>query len=66
MKPLEVYHLLRDVQADYVAMVREMNVLKRRIHPVDPFKLPLVQRMEKAIYDLGIVADVVKPRQPVP
>lgn len=58
MTPKEVHDLLADVQADYIAMVRELNGHKRRVNPVDPWSLPLVERLERAKIDLAMVAGI--------
>ena len=58
MNPLEAYNLLTDVQQDYAAMVRELNRHKKLVHPVDPWTMPLMERMTAARKDLAIVAGV--------
>jgi hypothetical protein len=57
MSPLEVYNLLTDVQQDYAAMVRELNRHKKHlVHPVDPWSMPLMDRLTQARKDLAMVA----------
>ena len=62
MTPREAHDLLKDVQADYIGMVHEMNRIKRLVKPVDPWKLPLVERMEKGICDLRLAAGIQTKR----
>lgn len=56
----EAYTLLTDVQKDYIAMVRELNEVKHMVKQVDPWSLPIVQRMEKGKEDLAIALGIKK------
>ncbi len=58
MSPKEVYDLLTEVQRDYAGMVRDLNKLRHLTKEVDPWSLPLMQHMQKARRDLGMVAGV--------
>ena len=61
MSSLEAFNLLTDVQQDYAAMVRELNRHKRLVNPVDPWTMPLMERMTKARRDLAMAAGVRNP-----
>jgi len=64
MTPLEALNLLTDVQQDYAAMVRELNRHKKLANPVDPWSLPLMERMTKARCDLAMAAGCNFVRNP--
>lgn len=49
-----IHGLLKEVQADYVAMVYELNKHKRRIRPVDPWRMPLVRIIQDALNQLAL------------
>ena len=63
MKPLEVYEILTEVQKDYAGMVRELNAHKRMVKPVDPWGLPLMQKLQTARRDLAMVAGLDLKRE---
>lgn len=63
MSPFEAYNLIKDIESDYIRMVRDLNVAKRKIKPVDPWSLPLVERMEKAMNDLALAAGIDRTKR---
>ncbi len=56
MTKKEALCLLRDVRADYVAVMKECDTLRKRYLPnPDPFRydnLPILRRLDKGIKDL--------------
>lgn len=62
MTKKEAYDLLVSVRADYVAMVRELNRVKRLVHPVNPWTMPQVRRMSNGIDDLRLAAGIPEPK----
>lgn len=62
MTPAEAYNLLTDVQHDYVCMLRELHRVKKSVvAEVDPWTLPIVQRMLKGRRDLSIASGIKGP-----
>ncbi len=52
MNTTKMYILLKEVRADYVTMVEELNRHKRLVKPVNPLTLPLVNQMDFALNEL--------------
>ncbi len=50
--PGELYELLREVRADYVATMRDNWGRKNHVLPLDLSRLPLLTRLDEAINDL--------------
>lgn len=59
--PGELYDLLKDVRADYVATMRENWGKKNHVLDLDLRTLPLLCRLDTAIADLGIISGRTKP-----
>lgn len=59
MNSKDMYRLLKEVQADYVAMARDLNYRKRGlVKPYDPWTLPLVRAMQDALNQLALEAKI--------
>lgn len=60
MNAKDMHRLLKEVQSDYIAMVRELNKHKRRIRPIDPWKLPIVIAIDDALCQLAVESKIYR------
>jgi hypothetical protein len=58
MTPKEAHDLLVNVREEYIKMGRELQKYKQLTNPVDPWKLPLVEQIQKGIKDLALAAGI--------